>query len=206
MTKQCHVCGKKMGGVLGANRVEAESINFARSAGVDIPDVICMPCFIPLRLEANRLRKEANPIDVNTKKLEELLSSIRISTYPPGEGDDYEYRALITSQSAIGTGPINQLVSSWTDFFGMESEAYCVKLRQGEDSCIKKLQQQAIEHNANAVAGVQITYTELTRGHGMVLVCMAGTAIYIRGTCLDIKERYDTLVQERRILRGDLSC
>jgi uncharacterized protein YbjQ (UPF0145 family) len=48
---------------------------------------------------------------------------------------------------------------------------------EAETACLTKLKINAAEMEANAVIGVQTTYTELTLAHGILLVCMSGTAI-----------------------------
>ena len=44
----------------------------------------------------------------------------------------------------------------------------------------RKIQKNASKINADAIVGVHVSYTELTAGHGMVMVCMSGTAIKYR--------------------------
>ena len=185
----CEICGAP----LSWGRASHEDISKARNTGIVLPDDICYNCFHKAR--------EAGGNE-NERKLTEVLSQIRITTYPPDLGAKYEHCGLVTARAAIGTGPITELISSWTDFFGLESGTYNEKLRKGEQSCMMKLQQQAILHNANAIVGTHITYTELTRGHGMVLVCMTGTAIRLENGPQDIQDRYNELFETWKRLTG----
>ena len=196
----CKVCNEKLGGLTGLRPVEKTYLDSAKNDGMSIPDAICYSCYHKLR---NEFFLEKNgptpptPLEENERKIADLLSSIRITTYPPDPGATYEYCGLVTAKAAIGTGPIIEVISAWTDFFGLESGAYSEKLRQGEQSCMMKIQQQAIAHNANAIVGAHITYTELTRGQGMVLVCMTGTAIILENGAQNIRNSYEDLMAER---------
>ncbi len=46
--------------------------------------------------------------------------------------------------------------------------------------CLNILRKKAIELGANAIVAVDIDYAEVGGGKGMLMVCMAGTAIYVK--------------------------
>lgn len=89
----------------------------------------------------------------------------------------YKNLGLVSAYMALGTGPISMLLSSWTDFFGEESKVYNEKMTSATNACIARIKNLAHEMGADAVIGVQTTFTELTAGHGQIMVCMIGTAV-----------------------------
>lgn len=131
------------------------------------------------QLEKNIIQIKAN--------LQEELGKLEMFTFPPPAGLEYENKGFISSVSAMGTGPFVDFFSSFTDFFGAESESYHEKIRLAQDNCLNRLRRDVIATGANALYGVQITYTELTAGKGMILVCACGTALKVNnGVSIDL--------------------
>jgi len=77
----------------------------ARKLGIKLPDDICYTCLNKARGEAG-IGDSGNAalLEENEKKLTEILSQIRIITYPPDSNSKYEYCGLVTATSAIGIG------------------------------------------------------------------------------------------------------
>ena len=194
----CEICNAKIGGLTGVTRASAVDIAAAKSCGLSVTDEICRTCLSKMRIDSKL--DLPGLLAENENKLSYLLAGIRITTYPPEPNLQHEYCGLVTAFSPIGTGPISQLLSGFTDLFGKESGTYAEKFRQGELSCTRKIQQQALLCDANAIAGTQLTYTELTSGHGLILVCMAGTAIRLADGPQDIQSQYNDLMEEREKL------
>ena len=115
------------------------------------------------------------------KRLQSANRAVQLFTFNPyGNGLEtgaYENLGLVSAYMALGTGPISQLLSSWTDFFGEESKTYNEKMTSATDACIFRIKKMAHEMEADSVIGVQTTFTELTAAHGQILVCMIGTAV-----------------------------
>lgn len=93
---------------------------------------------------------------------------------------------MVTGQSTTGTGVISEFTSSFTDFFGAQSGRYNQKLKAGENMCFNQLRLQTLDLSGNAVIATDIDYSEIGGGKGMLMVCMAGTAIQL--TNVDILE------------------
>jgi uncharacterized protein YbjQ (UPF0145 family) len=91
----------------------------------------------------------------------------------------YETIELISAQTVTGTGVFTEIASNWTDFFGMESGKYNEILKSGEEKCKDILRTQALKLGGNAILGTDIDYSEAGAGKGMLMVCMAGTAVKI---------------------------
>lgn len=112
-------------------------------------------------------------------QIEKLLAAVPVISLQVPLNWDYQVRGLVTGQSTTGTGVISDFTSSFTDFFGTQSNAYNSKLKSGENLCISMLRKQALDRGGNAVIGVDIDYSEVGGGKGMLMVCMAGTAILL---------------------------
>jgi len=117
-----------------------------------------------------------------TSRLQKLISAIPvISTHSPLNWD-YNTLEMVTGQSTTGTGVISEFTSSFTDLFGAQSGRHNEKLKSGEDMCFTQLRKQALDVGGNAVIATDIDYSELGAGKGMIMVCMAGTAVKLKNT------------------------
>lgn len=173
MASTCAVCGKNIGGLFGlASADEAELQNY-RNRGYDIPAPICHACSLPYKQTTStelNLQERAQGAPV-------YIPDIPIYTFNPFPQPDYINLGMVTAHVALGTGMITSIVSSFNDLFGQESNIYDKKMSQATQACLDKLKINAAETGADCVIGVHVTHTELTAGHGMIMVCMAGTAI-----------------------------
>lgn len=97
---------------------------------------------------------------------------------------DYEIIGIVTAQTTTGTGVFAELSASISDFFGKQAHRYNSKLKEGENMCLSQLRTQTIQRDGNAVIAADIDYSEVGGDKGMLMVCMAGTAVKI--TNLDI--------------------
>jgi uncharacterized protein YbjQ (UPF0145 family) len=89
---------------------------------------------------------------------------------------------LVSGQSVTGTGVFSEFASSWTDLFGAQSNAYNQKIANGELLCRTQLRMKCIELGGNAVLATDIDYAEVGGDKGMLMVCMAGTAVHLEDT------------------------
>lgn len=171
MAKNCTLCGKAIGGILGLAEANPEDIKQLKDAGVDIQEPICYACSVPYSSKLKSITAERE------ESVQENLKDMVVCTVSPYPHTEYKILGIASAYIALGTGPINQLLSSISDFFGEQSESYNAKMQEAEAACLQKLKRRAAEMGANAVIGLNTTYSELTHGHGMLLVCMNGTAI-----------------------------
>lgn len=163
------------------SRLEVDFINFFTE---NLNSGYCRKCSKVLLDNASNkfreIRKTKNETKEKlSKRLLELIDSIPIITlhYP----QDWKYNSLeiVSAQSVIGTGVITEIASNWTDFFGLESSRYNEKLKNGEENCKRILRYSTLKMGGNAVLGTDIDYSEAGAGKGMLMVCMAGTAVKI---------------------------
>lgn len=173
MAEACAVCGKKMGGLLGLVSADETELQKYRDMGQDIPTPICHACSLPY---AQKARTELNIPDKKPRAPAQV-PDIPVYTFNPFPRPEYANLGMVTAHVALGTGPIAAIFSSISDFFGAESDIYDDKMRQATQACLDKLKINAAGMGATAVIGVHVTYNELTAGHGMIMVCMAGTAV-----------------------------
>lgn len=141
-------------------------------------DGYCNKCGDELYVKyAEMARTEFN--DLNGK-VACLINAIPVISIHTPQGWDYDILKMVTGQSTTGTGVISEFTSSITDLLGKQSDAYNKKIREGENICYYQLRKQTIDIGGNAVIATDIDYSELGALKGMIMVCMAGTAINIK--------------------------
>ena len=143
-------------------------------------DGYCNKCGMELYDKyASTLLEEKKKI---SSRLRRLISAIPvISTHSPLKWD-YNILGMVTGQSTTGTGVISELTSSFTDLFGAQSGRHNKKLKFGENMCFAQLRKQTLDAGGNAVIATDIDYSELGARKGMIMVCMAGTAVKLKNT------------------------
>ncbi|MEI7585563.1 heavy metal-binding domain-containing protein [Runella sp.] len=114
--------------------------------------------------------------------LQVLIEAVPVVSLHSPQGWNYDILGMVTGQSTTGTGVVSEFTSSFTDFFGMQSGSYNKKIKAGENLCFAQLRKQALDMGGNAVIGTDIDYSEVGGEKGMLMVCMAGTAIKIKNT------------------------
>lgn len=128
-----------------------------------------------------------------TAYLRNKINSIPvISTHSP-LGWDYEILDMVTGQSVTGTGVLTEFTSSFTDVFGSQSNRHNQKLKNGENMCFAQLRMQTLNLGGNAVIATDIDYSEVGATKGMLMVCMAGTAIQLKNTNVLEKEKTEII-------------
>lgn len=176
---QCPTCSNKLHSlVMRHTMIEDEKLNLLNSLLDSNESVRCTKCVAPFVREARKL------IDsVKSNLIAEVrngLSKMPIATIQVPPKWDFDVKGIVTGQSTTGTGVFSEFTSSFTDFFGVQSVSYNNKLQQGELLCLSQIKAKALELGANAVVGVDIDYSELGGGKGMIMVCMAGTAVDLK--------------------------
>jgi len=124
----------------------------------------------------NGLSKELTEL---SKELQELSRHIPIISLHNPQDWKYKTIEIVSAQVVSGTGMISEIASNWTDFFGLDSGIYNKKIKDAEDRCKSILRIQTINLGGNAILGTDIDYSEAGGGKGMLMVCMAGTAVKI---------------------------
>jgi uncharacterized protein YbjQ (UPF0145 family) len=129
--------------------------------------------------EAYKLQMSREQQEVQSK-LEALISAIPVISAHTPQGWTYDVLNMVTGQSTTGTGVISEFTSSITDLLGMQSGRHNQKLKAGEDLCFSQLRKQTLDQGGNAIIATDIDYSELGASKGMIMVCMAGTAVKLQ--------------------------
>jgi uncharacterized protein YbjQ (UPF0145 family) len=100
---------------------------------------------------------------------------------------------MITGQSTTGNGAVTEFVSSFSNFFGMQSGRYNKKLKDGENICLTNLRKQTLDLGGNAIIAANVYYSEVGGEKGMLMVCMTGTAIRLKNLSILGKDREENI-------------
>jgi len=138
----------------------------------------CYKCAAAFIIPA--LRKYRAELEIQKNIIQGLINHIPILSIQNPLNWDYIAIGLVTSQSVLGTGLLSEFTSSFTDLFGTQSGAYNKKLIEGETFCKNMLRKNALELGANAIIGADVDYSEAGSLKGMLMVCIAGTAIKLK--------------------------
>ncbi|TFV95804.1 heavy metal-binding domain-containing protein [Algoriphagus kandeliae] len=195
MTKEiCPNCGAKIGfGLVSSNHLQNENVTrFLNDFTESKAEAYCEKCYPELFHEAN---KNYQPKLKQAKDfISNHISELPILTIHQPPKWDYEPVSIVTAQLVAGTGLVAEVVSSWSDFFGSNSNTYRQKLIDAEENCKQQLRAQALKLKCHAIIATDIDYSEAGAGKGMLMVCMAGTAVKIKNL-QDLGENFSNLDQ-----------
>lgn len=133
------------------------------------------------------LRKEASKTaSIISQRISTLSSQffkedswIPITTSGISANWDFETIDIVSAQANVGTGVFAELSSDFSDLFGTQSDTYNQKMAKAENICKAALTSKALNLGADAVIGVDIDYSEVGGGKGILMVCMTGTAVHL---------------------------
>jgi uncharacterized protein YbjQ (UPF0145 family) len=176
--KHCPNCQKKVDSLLTSRIILSDSlITLINSFNFPNSEAYCDDCGLPL-ITKKKLEVEATKVAL-IAEIEGIISLIPIVTIQNPLKWEYKVLELISAQSISGTGFLSELSASWADFTGGQSAALADKVSSGEDICKNKLRFICALMGGNAIIGTDIDYSEVGGGKGMLMVCMAGTAINV---------------------------
>lgn len=137
----------------------------------------CTDCAIPFLSQYNESAR------LEKARLQEIIASnvkvMPIITVQSPINWDYSILDMVSAQTVTGTGLLSEISSSWSDLTGGQSGSLQEKLSQGELLCRNQLRYKAVLLGGNAVIGADVDYAEVGGGKGMLMVCMAGTAVKV---------------------------
>ena len=88
-----------------------------------------------------------------------------------------KYLGICSGECVLGTGFFSTLEASFSDTFGIKSNAYADKMRGAKEEAVECLEEFAKKLGANAIIGVDIDYNVFSAD--LVAVSANGTAVYI---------------------------
>ncbi|QJB32309.1 heavy metal-binding domain-containing protein [Chitinophaga oryzae] len=184
----CPNCGAKIkDGVFGSNSLMSDIKSELIAEVNNTPKITgCGKCLYDTYEQAF-IKFMENRKNLQDEILEQIKNIPVITMHCPFNWD-YKILGLATGQSTTGTGLFTEVGASWTDFFGMQSQAYNKKIAGGEELCLQQIRSKAIRMGGNAVIAVDIDYSEMGGEKGMIMVCMSGTVIKLNN--LEVLEQH----------------
>jgi uncharacterized protein YbjQ (UPF0145 family) len=157
-----------------------------RKWNVYVPEPLCVSCFSQYLAQAEArygddFVYEEDPPAEFIRNLRLQIDRLAVFTFNPfNEEGAYKNLGLVSGYATIGTGLLTSVVSTLNDFLGEDSQIYNDKMSEAEGVCLHKLKTRAHSMGATAVIGLTVSFTELTSGHGMLMIGMNGTAVSTR--------------------------
>ena len=103
------------------------------------------------------------------------------STTPSIQGKDItRYHGVVTGEAILGANIFKDIFASIRDIVGGRSAAYEQELQKARIIAFEEMSQQASEHGANAIVGIDIDYETVGAQGGMLMVSVSGTAVSLR--------------------------
>lgn len=177
----CPNCSKKLNGLMTTkNIIDQETTNSINIFNATQSKAYCSGCAPSL---VEKCREEIKNRKTNLmRSIDAIINTIPIITAQSPLKWDYKVIEIVSAQSVTGTGLLSELSSSWNDFLGNQSSALSGKLNNGENICKYQLRYKCALLGGNAVIATDIDYAEVGGVKGMLMVCMAGTAVEILNT------------------------
>lgn len=198
--KNCPNCTKKLNGLM-ADRyiVKQTTTDFINSFHEPKAEAYCSEC-AEASIRNYHTSNEARKQEL-IKELNKVLHIIPIVTTHSPLNWQYEILDMISAQSVSGTGFLTEITSSWTDITGGQSASMTNKLSSGENICKSKLRYQCALLGGNAIIATDIDYSEVGGGKGMLMVCMAGTAVNLIGIETIFEGREEQLAKVKILVK-----
>ncbi len=90
-----------------------------------------------------------------------------------------KYIGLVSGETIIGANIFKDLFAGIRDIVGGRSGSYERVLREGKNTAVSEMQQQAMAMGANAIIGVDLDYETVGAGGSMLMVTSTGTAVIL---------------------------
>jgi uncharacterized protein YbjQ (UPF0145 family) len=87
------------------------------------------------------------------------------------------YHGIVTGEAIFGANVFRDFFASIRDFVGGRSGSYEKILREGRDTAINEMMQEAQRLGANAVVGVDLDYGTVGASESMLMISASGTAV-----------------------------
>jgi len=86
---------------------------------------------------------------------------------------------VVTGEAILGANLFRDWFASFRDVFGGRTKGYEKELQSARKIAFNQMTQQAIALGANAIVGVDIDYEILGKKGSMMMVSVAGTAVFV---------------------------
>ncbi|MGP9819937.1 YbjQ family protein [Salinarimonas sp. NSM] len=91
-----------------------------------------------------------------------------------------QYHGIVSGEAIFGANIFKDFFASIRDIVGGRSGAYERVMRDGRDTAINEMLDEARKLGANAVIGVDLDYGAIGAKESMMLVTASGTAVTLR--------------------------
>ena len=208
--KSCPNCNASLTGFVKSSLMSMEEIaiinHYADSS--ELTSSYCSKCGKqPFFSAASTMQKDIKRLQ---KEIQASIHCIPVISAQSPLHWDYAVLGMVTGQSSTGTGVFNEIFTTFTDFFGTQSKSTNKKLVIGEELCFSQLRHKTLEMGGNAVIATDIDYSEVGAGAGILMICMAGTAIRLKNpeilgelvvsAKLELQGLYNDLDKKRNLL------
>ena len=103
-----------------------------------------------------------------------------ITTTPNIEGRRITaYHGIVSGEAILGANVFRDFFASIRDVVGGRSGSYERVLRDGRDTAISEMIEEAQRLGAHAVVGVHMDYGAIGKNEGMMMVTVSGTAVVL---------------------------
>lgn len=179
--KICPNCNTKLNGFMTSKYIaKEETTSFINSLRNEKAEAYCSECAVTY------LNQYEEKVKTDRGRLQEIIKTnlklMPIITAHSPLNWDYTISGIVSSQTVTGTGLLSEFTSSWSDFMGGQSGSLQNKLSDGEILCRNQLRYKAAMLGCNAVIAADVDYAEVGGGKGMLMVCMAGTAVRLKNS------------------------
>jgi uncharacterized protein YbjQ (UPF0145 family) len=101
-----------------------------------------------------------------------------VTTTPTVEGRRIaSYRGIVSGEAIFGANVFRDFFASIRDVVGGRSGSYERVLRDGRDTALREMIDEAERLGAHAIVGVQLDYGAIGANEGMMMVTANGTAV-----------------------------
>jgi len=208
---ECPNCNAKLkNSIFGKNALlSEEQVAIINEYSTSNSKAYCEKCGRKLLFDSlQRVAQEKKEIQEILKK---NLIHIPVASIHSPINWNYDVLGIVTGQSTTGTGVFSEFAQSFSDFFGDQSGSINRKISGGENMCLSLLRLKTLNLGGNAIIAVDIDYSEVGGGRGILMVCMTGTAIRLKNTSIlgeetaNRMEKIGNLNQKIKILGKILS-
>jgi uncharacterized protein YbjQ (UPF0145 family) len=103
-----------------------------------------------------------------------------VTTTPQVDGKRIvTYHGVVSGEAIFGANVIRDFFASIRDVVGGRSGSYEKVLRDGRDTALREMVEEARHLGANAVVGVDLDYGAIGANESMMLVTASGTAVTV---------------------------
>lgn len=117
---------------------------------------------------------------------------------------NYDSIGLVSGHSVIGTGFFSELSGSIADLTGGKAFKHLEKLKNAENQSLDEIRINAIRLGANAVISASLSYNEIGGQKGMIMVCVTGTAVFIKNPNDVLNEKQIKAVEAIEIVKEEI--